>query len=150
MFTNSMNSDIKSPVLGVGTVVIRHNTVLLIKCNQGPKKGIWSIPIGPHRMGETLQQAVERETLAMTGMKVKGGRPVYNHDLIERGEDGGVLQHYLIIYLAAEYLSGNPVPGAEAEDVAWVSVEAMEFMDIDEEALLLLEALEFLELADDE
>ncbi len=137
------------PVLRVGAVVIRHNTVLLVKCADGPKRGFWSIPVTAMVVGESLPQILERYIAETTGMVVEGGCPVYSEDSIERDDQGKVVDHQTTIFLAARYISGNPVAGGGAEEVAWVSVEAMEFMEIDEAALLLLEALSFLELEDE-
>ncbi|HGX92081.1 MAG TPA: NUDIX domain-containing protein [Candidatus Tenderia sp.] len=144
-----MSSAVKQATLSMGAVVIRHNTVLLIKRKEAPKRGVWSIPVYPQQMGQTLQQTLEAEIARTTGMLVKGGRPLYSQELIEHDTEGQLSRHQITLFLAGHYLSGNPVAGGEAEDVAWVSVEAMEFMEIDEEALLLLEALAFLELEDE-
>ncbi len=134
----------------VGAVVIRHNTVLLIKHNTPPKKGQWCIPVGPLKPDQTMQQSMEQYIATLCGIDVVGGRPLYNHEQILKNQNGEVIQHRLTLYIEGKYQTGEPVSaGIDAEEVAWVSVEAMEFMDIDEEALLLLEALGFLELEEE-
>ncbi len=140
----------KQAVFSVGAVVIRHDTVLLIRHHSGPKKGVWSIPVVALTVGETMQQQLARYLAETTGMVVEGGRPVYSEERIDRGDGGELLGHRVTVFLAGRYLSGNPAAAGDAEAVAWVSVEAMEFMEIDEEALLLLEALAFLELESDD
>ena len=134
----------------IGAVIIRHNTVLLIKHNTPPKKGLWCIPVGPLKLDQTMQQSMEQHIATICGMDVVGGRPLYNHEQILKDQNGEVTQHRLTLYIEGKYQTGEPVSaGINAEEVAWVSVEAMEFMDIDEEALLLLEALGFLELEEE-
>ncbi len=134
----------------VGAVIIRHETVLLVRRGDGPKAGKWTIPEAPLAPGEGLQQACEAMLARQTGMAFRAGRPCYNHDRIVRDEQGTLLVHELTLFLNGAYLSGHPAPGGEVEAVAWVSVEAMESMEIDDEALQLLDALEFLVLEEDE
>ena len=50
-----------SPQIAVGAIVIRDNKVLLVKRGQPPGKGLWAIPGGRVELGETLQEAAERE-----------------------------------------------------------------------------------------
>ena len=57
--------------MGVGGVVIHEDKVLLVKLTYGPAKGMWLIPGGLVDRGETLQEAVKREILEETGVKVQ-------------------------------------------------------------------------------
>lgn len=50
-----------SPMVAVGAVVIKDQSVLLVKRNKESQKGRWAIPGGSVKLGETLQKAAERE-----------------------------------------------------------------------------------------
>jgi ADP-ribose pyrophosphatase len=49
------------PQVGVGAVVVHQGRVLLVQRGRPPGEGLWAIPGGRQRLGETLQQAAERE-----------------------------------------------------------------------------------------
>jgi ADP-ribose pyrophosphatase len=71
--------------------------------------------------GETLQQAAEREILEETGIVIRAGEPIYTFDMIERNDGGEILFHYVIVDLAAEYVSGSPVAADDVRDARWVA-----------------------------
>ena len=75
-------SSIKHPIVGVGAVVLRDNSILLIKRAKEPYKGQWSIPGGKVKWCESLQQAAEREILEETNVIIKAKQPVYTFEII--------------------------------------------------------------------
>ena len=85
--------------------------------------GLKAIPGGKVRLGETLQQAAEREILEETGIHIKAGDPVFAFDLIENDDSGGVRWHYAIIDLQADYISGEIRAGDDAIAAAWFKPE---------------------------
>lgn len=108
-----------NPQVGVGAVVFRDGAILLVQRRNPPCSNEWAIPGGKVHLGETLQQAAEREILEETGIRIKAGEPVYAFDLIERDANGDVQWHYAIIDLQAEYLGGDIHAGDDAAAAAW-------------------------------
>ncbi|GAG91432.1 unnamed protein product, partial [marine sediment metagenome] len=49
------------PLIGVGVLLIRNNSLLLVKRKFNPDAGYWSIPGGHLDLGERVQVAAERE-----------------------------------------------------------------------------------------
>ena len=115
----------ENPIPAVGAVIWHDGRVLLVQRNRPPGRGLWAIPGGRIRLGETLQEAAQRETLEETGIVVEAGQPVYSFDLIERNPSGRIIFHYVIVDVLAEYRRGHPVPGDDASDARWVTLEAM-------------------------
>lgn len=109
----------------MGAVVFRDGAVLLVERRHPPCSNEWAIPGGKVRLGETLQQAAEREILEETGIRIKAGEPVYAFDLIERDSAGNVQWHYAIIDLQAEYLDGEVRAGDDAAAAAWIRPEEL-------------------------
>ncbi|KPJ96370.1 MAG: hypothetical protein AMJ53_00970 [Gammaproteobacteria bacterium SG8_11] len=124
--------DNKHPIAGIGAVVIQDNRVLLVKRAKPPKQGLWCIPGGKIRFGESLQQAAEREIKEETGITIKAGDPVYVFDLIE--DDF----HYIIVDLLADYISGTVKAGDDAMDAQWFALKNIDLPQIDQETKLLL------------
>jgi len=110
-----------SPRVAVGAVIFKDARVLLVLRSKPPAENQWSIPGGCVELGETLQEAAEREILEETGISIRAGEPVYTFDVIERDARGRIRFHYVILDLAADYISGEVKAGDDALDVSWVS-----------------------------
>lgn len=101
----------KRPILGVGAIVVEDDRILLIRRGKEPGRGIWSIPGGRVKIGETARDAVLREVWEETGLRVKVLDFIEALDIIFRhpsntgdlrlSEDGRVKYHYVVLdYLA--------------------------------------------------
>ena len=119
-----------SPRVAVGAVVFRQSRVLLVQRRNPPARGTWAIPGGSVRLGESLGQAAERETREETGVIIRAGAPVYTFDVVERDARGAVRFHYVIVDLAAEYVSGAPRAGDDALDARWVSAAELDNLPV--------------------
>lgn len=126
------------PIIAVGAVVIKDHRVLLVRRGHAPAKGQWAIPGGRIKLGETLQAAAEREIMEETGILIKAKTPVYTLDSIHRTPDGRIRYHYVIVDLAADYISGEPRAGDDADDVCWVSREELHQYPVNKSTLDLL------------
>src|SRR3954469_25397010 len=113
----------KRPLLGVGAVVLRGDSVLLVCRAQEPCKGEWTFPGGLVELGETLRQAAERETYEETGIRIRAGEVLEVVDSLVKGTGGRLRFHYSIVDVACKYLSGSPRAGDDVSEVAWVPVE---------------------------
>jgi ADP-ribose pyrophosphatase len=109
------------PKVAVGAIVFKEDKVLLVLRGKPPAENLWSIPGGSVKLGETLQEATEREIKEETGLTIRAGEPVFTFDLVERDDKGHIRFHYVIVDLAADYVSGELQPGDDAIDVRWVS-----------------------------
>lgn len=118
------------PRVAVGAVVIKQGRVLLVRRACPPGFGQWAVPGGKVRLGETMQQAAEREISEETGITIRAGEPVFFFETIDRDDSGRVRFHYVIIDLAAEYSGGHLQPGDDAADVRWVSAEELQTLPV--------------------
>jgi 8-oxo-dGTP diphosphatase len=115
-----------NPQVAVGAIVMRGNRVLLVKRSQPPGKGLWAIPGGRVELGETLQEAAEREVREETGITIRAGNPVYAFDLIDWDDAGRIRFHYVIVDLMADYVGGKPNPGDDASEARWATSQELE------------------------
>lgn len=118
------------PRVAVGALVIKAGAVLLVKRGKAPSDGKWAIPGGSVELGETLQQAAEREIFEETGIRIRAAEPVYLFDFIERNRHDSIRFHYVIIDLAAEYLGGKIKPGDDADQAAWIPFAELKELDM--------------------
>ena len=119
-----------APRVGVGAVVVRDGRVLLVKRGKPPNQGMWAIPGGRVELGETLQEAVERELREETGITVRAGSAVYTFDVIMRDDAGRVQYHYVIVDMLAEYIAGEPCAGDDAVDVGWKTARELDVLSV--------------------
>jgi len=137
-----INSDIKPslrPSIGVGALVTSDQGILLVKRAKPPSQGLWAIPGGKVKWGETLQEAAEREIFEETDVSIKAGAPVYVFDLIERGSDS-IDYHYVVIDLMADYVSGQPKAQDDASEAAWFDINNLDKETVDYNTLQFLKA----------
>lgn len=127
-----------NPRVAVGAVVFKEGRVLLVRRGQPPAEDLWAIPGGSVEIGETLQEAVEREILEETGIQIRALKPIYTFDVIDRDAAGKVRFHYVIVDLAADYIRGEPVPGDDALDARWVSAGEISGLEVSTATLKLL------------
>ena len=130
--------------VAVGAIVFKSNKVLLVRRGKPPAENQWAIPGGRVEVGETLQEAAEREILEETGVAIRALEPVYTFDVIDRDVDGRVRFHYVIVDLTADYISGKPRAGDDASAARWVSSEELASMKVSAKTRQLLkEQFEF-------
>ncbi len=132
------------PQVAVGAVVFSEGKILLVKRVKDPQKETWAIPGGSVNLGETLQEAAEREIKEETGLTVKAKKPIHTFDLIERNERGAIRFHYVIIDLEADYVSGHLKPADDAMDAGWFSPHELDNLVVTEGTRNLLRNLGFL------
>ena len=133
-----------SPRVGVGAVVLREGRVLLVRRGMAPANGLWAIPGGALELGETLQEGAEREILEETGILIRAGDPVFTCDTLVRDDEGRVRFHYVIIDMAADYVSGEVRGGDDALEARWVAPEELDELPATKTTLKLLRQIGFL------
>jgi 8-oxo-dGTP diphosphatase len=109
------------PSIGVGGVLFnKSQQVLLIKRNQPPAKGLWSIPGGRLEPSETLVEACRREFYEETNLVVEVKQIVA---VVERRLEGF---HYVIIDFYVQLADEEDCVLIAQSDVAearWVGLE---------------------------
>ncbi|GAA1858605.1 NUDIX domain-containing protein [Pseudonocardia ailaonensis] len=91
-----------------------------------------AIPGGRHELGETMTEAVIRETIEETGITVEvtGLIGIYsNPHHVMAYDDGEVRQEFSICFRARP-LSGEPRTSDESSEVRWVDTTQLDELDI--------------------
>lgn len=118
------------PIVGVGTIVFKGESVLLVQRAKPPRAGEWSIPGGAQALGETVREAALREVREETGLVVELLALVDVVDGIFPTGESAPLYHYTLIDFAARWTTGEPVAGDDAAAVRWVSLQDLDHLPI--------------------
>jgi 8-oxo-dGTP diphosphatase len=122
------------PIVGIGIVVIKGDTVLLVRRGKPPNIGSWTLPGGAQELGETVEDAARRELLEETGIEVGKLHFTATVDNIRRDETGRVRFHYTIIDFAARWVSGEPVADTDVTEAVWASSDSLDEYGLWQEA----------------
>lgn len=128
------------PRVAVGAIVFHNKRILLVQRGNPPAEGCWALPGGSVEIGETLQQAVQREVLEETGVHIQAHEPAFAFDVIERDAGGAVRFHYVVVDMLAEYVEGSLRPAGDAIDARWVSPAELTRLTVSPATLDLLRA----------
>ncbi len=120
----------RSPMVGVGVVVVRGDRCLVARRGHAPSAGAWSLPGGRVEVGETLREAALRELAEECGpdLRVEIQGVAFVVDRISRDAAGRVRYHFVLVDFVAEDLSGEPRAGTDAHDVRWATPAELETM----------------------
>ena len=105
--------------VGVGGILLNSHQVLLIKRNQPPAQGLWSIPGGKLEAGETLVEACRREFYEETNLDVEVEHIVA---VVERRLEGF---HYVIIDFCVQLVDEHqcfPIAQSDVAEAKWISL----------------------------
>ena len=114
------------PLVGVGVVVLRERSVLLIRRGRAPALGEWSFPGGAQKLGETAEAGARRELFEEAGVTAGPLHLAAHVDSIHRDEAGAVRYHYTILDFCARWEAGEARPGGDATAAVWAPLVALE------------------------
>jgi 8-oxo-dGTP diphosphatase len=109
------------PIVGVLAVVMRGDSVLVVRRANPPLSGRWGFPGGVLELGETVAQGAMRELAEETEVKAEAAGPLTVIDTIDRDEEGRVRYHYTLVAVIGTWQSGEGIAGDDADEVAWLT-----------------------------
>ena len=114
----------KHPLVGVGALIFtragRRGPILLVERAGKPLKGYWSLPGGLVETGELLEDALRREILEETGLRIQPVRFFEFFERIMRDAEGRAEYHYLLADYICRVVGGTLQPATDASRAAWV------------------------------
>ncbi len=133
------------PHVGVGILLIRNKSLLLVKRKYDPDAGYWSIPGGHLELGEKVITAAEREGFEETGFKVKVTKLAGIIDKVMYDKAGKVEYHYVLINYFVEQVGGDPnqppIPDSDALEAKFVPFDALKNYKLTNSLIELLQQL---------
>ena len=126
------------PIVGVGSVILVDDGVVLVKRRYEPLAGQWSLPGGTLELGETLEAGAARETVEETGLVVSVGPVVEVFDRILVDENGSVRYHFVLVDYLCSPRGGTLRAGTDVDDAVLVPVGAIDRYRLTEKARMVI------------
>ena len=97
---------------------------------QEPALGSWSLPGGLVELGETLEDALQRELAEEVGISVQILGVTAVLDRIYRDPEGGIPYHYVLVDFLCDYEAGELRPGSDITVACFCPMSALDGLDL--------------------
>ncbi len=125
------------PIPTVGALIFNRGDIFLVQTHKW--KNSFGIPGGKIKKGETMIEALRRETLEETGMRLKKIRWAMVQDCINSKEFHHPRQHFLLMNFFAESFSRKFKLNDEAEKGIWIKPREALKLKLNRPTRILLE-----------
>jgi 8-oxo-dGTP diphosphatase len=136
-----MEQAIKKQFVAVRAVIIKDDKVLIIRESDVYGKGLgrYDFPGGKVQMGESINEAIEREVKEEVGIKVKIGNPFYVDEWrpVVKGEQVQIIG----IFYICESMDSEVKLGSDHDDYKWMPVSDYSSVPLMKENANALEVL---------
>jgi len=127
------------PLIGVGSIIIEDDRVVLVKRAHPPIQGQWSIPGGVLEIGEFVREAAIREAQEETGLIVEPGELLGVFDRILRDPDKRVQYHYVLIDFLCRRVGGELRAASDAAEVRWFAPDELPALNLAEDTVAVIQ-----------
>jgi ADP-ribose pyrophosphatase YjhB (NUDIX family) len=127
------------PILGVGALIFKRESILLVERGKQPLKGYWSLPGGVLEVGEHLADAIRREVKEETGLDVLPQSVVEIFERIMRDKNGKPEYHYVLVDYICKVTGGELLPADDASRAEWVRRKDLPHRKLTEGTLEVIE-----------
>jgi 8-oxo-dGTP diphosphatase len=139
----------KRPLVGVGALVLREDSILMAQRGKEPLKGWWSLPGGALETGESLKDAVKREVREETGLEVEPGEVFEVFERITRDPEGLCEYHFVLVDYICRVTGGTLLAGDDVAAVQWVRRGDLAHLQVTEGTAEVIERAFRIEVAGD-
>ncbi len=105
----------EKPRLGCAGIVRQGAAVLLGRRNKDPNRGLWILPGGGIKFGETFQTTLKREMREEAGVEIEVDGFFKVYELINPPSE-----HRVILYFFASHVSGEPTASMDLYEVRYL------------------------------
>ncbi|MFK8249895.1 NUDIX hydrolase [Ancylobacter terrae] len=107
------------PIPAVLAVVVREESVLLVRRANPPDQGRWGFPGGRIEPGEAHLDAALRELAEETGIAAEAPRLLTVLDFIEHDRERQLAHHFAMITVLCRWIAGEGEAADDALETGW-------------------------------
>ncbi|MCK0746242.1 NUDIX hydrolase [Chromohalobacter nigrandesensis] len=131
------------PIPATIAAVIRDGHVLLVRRRNPPDANHWGFPGGKIDFGETVESAALRELYEETGVQANVAETFTAVNVFDHDDAGETKQHFVLIAVLCQWISGEPIAGDDALEARWMPIEGLK----NQELALSLDVVEVAQMA---
>ena len=120
----------QKPLPAVAGVLLGPRGVLLVRRARPPARGLWSFPGGVMRLGESPEEALRREFMEETGLKICPGPLLAAVSKVFRDTADRIQYHYVILDYLVRGEEGSLKSGTDADAVRWIPLNQLHRFDV--------------------
>ena len=120
-------------MVGVAAVLFTDQSVLLVRRNQEPGLGQWSLPGGLVELGESQVEALKREIHEEASLKVEIAGLIGVFDKIIKDPESRIQYHYILVDYWGWFDAGRPLSGSDISETKLVPLERLDALKISAE-----------------
>lgn len=128
------------PVVGVGALILDGGRVLLVERGKEPLRGYWSLPGGAVECGERLEDALVREVLEETNLRVEAGPIATVFERVMPDASGACEYHYVLIDFYCSVTGGDLRAGSDSSRAEWFDFGALASLPMTEGTRRVIES----------
>lgn len=115
------------PIIGVGAIIWKGDQVLLVRQDKYPEYGanFWTLPGGGQEVGESVEQALQREVMEETGLTIEIGPLVLVVDVIRHDDEQRVQRHFTVLDFRCDWVAGEPEAADDVVEARWVPIDEL-------------------------
>ena len=91
---------------------------------------MWTFPGGLVELGESLEQAAQREVLEECGLHIDIERYLDTYEFIQRDEQKRIKYHYIVIDFLARYVDGALRVQDDIVDAKWLTKTEIDNLEL--------------------
>jgi ADP-ribose pyrophosphatase YjhB (NUDIX family) len=129
------------PLIGAGILAIENGKVLLIKRGNEPNKGLWSIPGGLVKLGESPEEAAIREFKEETGLNAIIEKLLGIFNIVIKDNEGKIKYHYIVVDYLGKVIGGELKPGSDVLDAKWFDINELKNIQISSTVIKAIEKI---------
>ncbi|RZN56222.1 MAG: hypothetical protein DSO09_06190 [Candidatus Methanomethylicota archaeon] len=130
------------PLIGAGILAIENGKVLLIKRGNEPNKGLWSIPGGLVKLGESPEEAAIREFKEETGLNAIIEKLLGIFNIVIKDNEGKIKYHYIVVDYLGKVVGGELKPGSDVLDAKWFDISELKNIQTSSTVIKAIEKIE--------
>lgn len=115
----------QKPAVAVAGIVFQDGRILIVRRGREPSKGLWTLPGGNLKIGESIRDGLVREILEETGLIVTVNTLVEVVESIHYDTSDEVQYHYVILDYLCTIEKGRLRPASDIEDCQFIEHEKL-------------------------